>query len=123
MSQPFNSFGINPTIFQNMPPPIPHTVAGPSAFMGHGPALVNPMQQEKPLQLNQLPGFNLFNVSIKIQISRVRLLELKLHIGILKQNLILKFSGLFCDIVVPSSVIKCYFYFIKSPRNFKIRFF
>ena len=68
MSQPFNSFGINPTIFQNMPPPIPHTVAGPSAFMGHGPALVNPMQQEKPLQLNQLPGFNLFNVSIKIQI-------------------------------------------------------
>ena len=59
-------------MFPNIPPqgPPPPTTGGPSPFMNQssvfsGPNLNTPMQQEKPLQfnqLNQLPGFNLFSV-------------------------------------------------------------
>ena len=68
----FNSFGLGHGLFAPaMPTTAAATVAqGPAHFgVGHhvqqsGQSLMNSMQQEKPLQLNQLPGFNLFNVSV-----------------------------------------------------------
>ena len=75
LGQPFNSFGLGaPGMFPNIPPQAPPpSTGGPSPFMNQGssfsgPNLNVPMQQEKPLQfnqLNQLPGFNLFSVSFK----------------------------------------------------------
>ena len=57
-----NSFGLGAGL---PPPPPPFSNAMmPSAFMGMPPARPpSPPTQDKPLQLNQLPGFNLFGVS------------------------------------------------------------
>ena len=72
----FNSFGLGPHgLFAPAMPTTAATVAqGPAPFggLGHvqsGQPLMNSMQQEKPLQLNQLPGFNLFNVGFIIMIE------------------------------------------------------
>ena len=76
----FNSFGLGPHgLFAPSLPTTAATVAqGPPAHafgLGHaqsgGQSLMNSMQQEKPLQLNQLPGFNLFNVGFMIIITEI----------------------------------------------------
>jgi hypothetical protein len=58
---PINSFGLGPGMIP--PPPFGSNLFGPpSTSAGPPPRTASP-PQEKPLQLNQLPGFNLFNVS------------------------------------------------------------
>ena len=61
---PMNSFGLGAGPGM-MPPPFSSPMnMMPSAFMGMPPAArpPSPPRQDKPLQLNQLPGFNLFGV-------------------------------------------------------------
>ena len=71
---PMNSFGLGagPGV---MPPPFTSPMnMMPSAFMGMPQQAArppSPPRQDKPLQLNQLPGFNLFGVSFRQDLPKI----------------------------------------------------